>query len=178
MGGICDGARYASPDGGGGMMVDIARLFPRQTVEEAENGNLEPLLERLRASDLNAEESDWIERRLKGDPSAKMRAGPKQQDNRGRNLTIVYLNEWLRVRFGEPSAANRYEHLSNVREWELSPSAIKKIIKTTKAPETRWLWRALKIGDSWDEATRSNSPPDKHSPEIPELLRDVLNPSE
>ena len=57
-------------------MADITSLFPRQTIEAAENGDLEPLLERLRASDLNAEESEWIERRLKGDPSAKMRAGP------------------------------------------------------------------------------------------------------
>lgn len=155
-------------------MADIASLFPRQTIEAAENGDLEPLLERLRASDLNAEESVWIERRLKGDPSAKMRAGPKRRDNRDRDLTIVYLDEWLRLRFGETSAENRHIHLSKVKEWSLKPTRIRNIIENAEKPDL-----ILKLfRNEWRNARFVYGAPDKHSPEIPELLRDALNSSE
>lgn len=142
------------------------------TVERAQDGDLEPLLDRLCATNLAPDEIDWIERRLRGDPSAKMRAGPKAKDTRDRDWTIVYLDEWLRIRYGEKSAANRHKHLSKVKIWNLSGGAIRKIIENVNRPNLM-----LRIQtEQWRTMRFLYGLPDKNSAEIPELLRDALNP--
>lgn len=152
-------------------MSDLTRLFPRATIEAAENGDLEPLLKRLRASDLTSDEAEWIERRLKGDPSAKVRRGAKVKDNRDRDLTVVIMDEWLRVRWGERSATNRRAILSKVSEWNLTASAIRRIIDATAKPD---LLLKVWVRD-WQRASMVYGPVTKNSAEIPELLRDALN---
>ncbi len=154
-------------------MSELTRLFPRAAIDAAENGDLEPLLRRLRASDLTSDEAAWIEARLRGDPSARVRAGPKVQDTRDRDVMIIMLDEWLRVRWGEPTAANRYMHLSKVREWNLSASAIRKIVKTARRSDLDLLLKVC--ARDWQRAHLVFGAVTKNSAEIPELLRDALN---
>ena len=141
------------------------------TVQAAEDGDLGPLLERLRAVQLNADEIDWIERRLRGDPSAKMRAGPKVQDNRDRDLEIVMLDHWLQFRFGQSSAAERRNIIA--RSAHLSPSAVRKIVETAGTNLVRKV-----LVDGWKSMTLTQGPASAKSGEVPKKLRDALNPPE
>lgn len=105
-------------------MVDLAGIG---TVAAAEDGDLEPLLQRLR-SRLNRDEADWLERRLRHPERAKMRAGPKAKpDKRPRDLEIYLCNAWLRLT-GWDKAEARNERLADA--FGLKAGTIEKLLPT------------------------------------------------
>jgi hypothetical protein len=116
-------------------MVDISALG---IVHIAKQGNMAPLLERLRNCDLSREEKQFIEERLTNPKRAKIKPGVRaDKEVDARNQEILIADAWLNYRFMMPAQSNRWLEISNAtRRSEsavgLSEGAVRKILTETR----------------------------------------------
>ncbi len=114
-------------------MVDVAALG---IVHTAKQGNMAPLLERLRNCDLSREEKQFIEERLTNPKRAKIKPGVRADKEVGaRNQEILIADAWLNYRFMMHAQSNRWLAISaatKITADGLSEGAVRKILTETR----------------------------------------------
>ena len=110
------------------MTLDIAMLG---IVHRATQGDMEPLLERLRNCDLSREEKQFIEDRITNPQRAKIKRGVKSStENKVRNQEVLIADAWLNYRFKMRAKSDR--HLEISKAIGLSEGAVRKILSETR----------------------------------------------
>lgn len=108
-------------------MVDISALG---VVDEALQGDMSRLLQRLRDSDFSQAEKRFIENRLTGKGAAIKKGAKKSSEISHRNQEILIADAWLEFRFGWQAASERREYIARKLEG-LTGSGIRKILSET-----------------------------------------------
>ena len=109
-------------------MVDIVAYG---IVHSATQGDMAPLLERLRNCDLSREEKQFIEERLTNPERAKIKPGVKaDREVHTRNQDILIADAWLNYRFQMRAKSNRHHEIS--KAIGLSEGAVRKILTDTR----------------------------------------------
>lgn len=112
----------------------MAALEGVHAVFMAEQGDMGPLLDRLRASDLSRDEVRFIEARLTG-KGGKIKRGRKPSDAiAARNQNIILADAWLRIIRGFGKKHARLVALG--QSTGLGESQISDALKTTKTLST------------------------------------------
>lgn len=108
-------------------MADIRGIG---AVDEALQGDMSRLLQRLRDSDLSQAEKQFIENRLTGKGAAIKKGAKKSSEISHRNQEILIADAWLEFRFGCQAASERREYIASKLNG-LTGSGIRNIISET-----------------------------------------------
>lgn len=147
-------------------MVDISALG---VVDEALQGNMGRLLDRLRNCDLSSAEKKFIENRLTGKGTAIKTGAKKSSEISHRNQEILIADAWLEFRFGCQAASERREYIASKLNG-LKGTRIRNIISKTNPT----LITKLYI-DSIKTMSRVYGRASESAHDKPAILRDAPN---
>lgn len=120
-------------------MVDLMGI---DAAWRASQGDMGPLLDRLRACDLTPDEKAFIEGRLTG--TVKLSRGPKRRnDTCRRTQEIIVANEWLKLFTVIQNAPDRVNRIAG--DIGRDPKVVREALKARQSVMTRWTLEWMRV---------------------------------